>query len=467
MATGLLNINPYYKGVNLDFTSKPTQLAVQLQQKEQAKAEALEKYYMDYEKSINPKGLGKGEADVFNKKYNAAREYWMKNKEAILHPTKYGMDAQSTYLAALKDAQGYIELGKQATAERKAFADYINKQRSQGKHISDNYLSVMENAMKPVEAGYVAPDLSQIEIFDPHNEKQFTTNVWGGIKIPTREVEEKEIINGKPTSKIVKNTYEVLNNDVIKNAALGAVNEYRNNRGTREHFDELFKDKGFTSQVNTEFKKRFNKDISSGADLAIGYALTQKPGGIIKTEAVDNWREKALFNDQLIRNRKDLEEGGTVEHIFDQIGGGGQAIDLGSDKKGNKYRIIQGQVVDQSGNPATITTTITGENLPKDFFDIMSKDSPGKLSGDMDYQIKAENGKIKSIKTESFGTIDRDYARSKQEKYDKKIRVSPEAGAVENVQELKGNINPKNLKKGNKYKVEGVVYTFDGKNLIP
>jgi hypothetical protein len=127
VATGLLGINPYYKGVSIDI-SKPINLAIQLQQKEQAKAEALERYYMDYEKSINPKGLGRGEAEVFNKKFNTAREYWMKNKEAILNPRRYGMDAQSTYMAALKDAQGYIELGKQATAERKAFKDTIKFQ---------------------------------------------------------------------------------------------------------------------------------------------------------------------------------------------------------------------------------------------------------------------------------------------------------------------------------------------------
>ena len=174
-STGLLGINPYRKGnVAVDFLSRPAQLAIQLEQKEQAKAEALEKYFMDYEKSINPKGLGKGEGDVFTNKYNQIRQYWMQNKDAILHPAKYGYDAQSTYMAGLKDALNYIDQAKQATAERKAFVDYINKQKAAGKHISDNYLEIANNAMKPVEAGYIAPDFSQIQIYDPHNEKQFT-----------------------------------------------------------------------------------------------------------------------------------------------------------------------------------------------------------------------------------------------------------------------------------------------------
>ena len=56
-ATGLLGINPYQKGINLDITSKPANLAIQLAQKEQAKQEALDKYLMDYEKTLNPNGI--------------------------------------------------------------------------------------------------------------------------------------------------------------------------------------------------------------------------------------------------------------------------------------------------------------------------------------------------------------------------------------------------------------------------
>ena len=117
-ATGLLGFNPYGKGVAIDFSSKPTQLAIQLEQREQAKAEAYEKYFMDYEKSLNSAGLATGESKEFLNKYNRIKENWIKNKDAILHPAKYGYDAQSQYFADLKDAQMYIEQGKQASAER-------------------------------------------------------------------------------------------------------------------------------------------------------------------------------------------------------------------------------------------------------------------------------------------------------------------------------------------------------------
>jgi len=467
-STGLLGFNPYYKGTKIDL-SKPVNLAIQLQQKENAKAEALEKYFMDYEKSINGKGLGKGEGEVFTKKYNQIRDYWIQNKDAILHPAKYGYDAQSTYLAGLKDTLGYVDQAKQATAERKAFVDYINKQKASGKHISDNYLEVVNNAMRPVGAGYVAPDLSQIRIFDPHDDVAFVDKTWKGIDLPGNIITEKEFINKKPTGRERQLMQESITGDVANAYDQRARGYYRSNEGTQEKYNILFQDKDFVKQLNPTFRKYLNKDISNPEDLLVAQGLASKfPKREAKGEFAipdPSWREKFNLTQGAINERAD-REAGTQEHIFDQFGSGGQPINLGSDKAKNSYKIIQGQVVDQNGNPATITTTITGENLPKDFFDIISKDSPNKLSADMDYTITSKNGKITNIKTES-GNIDRSTAREKQQRYDKKIKIAPESLLGENVQELKGSVNPKNLKKGNKYKVEGVVYTFDGRNLIP
>ena len=45
-STGLLGINPYRGGnVAIDISSRPTQLSIGLMQKQQAKAEAVDKYF--------------------------------------------------------------------------------------------------------------------------------------------------------------------------------------------------------------------------------------------------------------------------------------------------------------------------------------------------------------------------------------------------------------------------------------
>ena len=195
-ATGLLGFNPYGKSVALDFSSKPTQLAIQLQQKEQAKAEAYEKYFMDYEKSLNPAGLAQGESREFLNKYNKIKENWIKNKQAILNPAKYGYDAQSQYFADLKDAQMYIDQGKQASAERKAYNTYLDQARKAGKHIAGD-LEVTNNAMKTVGLGYEAPDTSKVEIYDPHDSIDFTEKTWRAIDLPGKIETEYETVGGK------------------------------------------------------------------------------------------------------------------------------------------------------------------------------------------------------------------------------------------------------------------------------
>jgi hypothetical protein len=392
MATGLLNVNPYYKGVNLDFTSKPTQLAIQLQQKEQAKAEALERYYMDYEKSINPKGLGKGEAEVFNKKFNTAREYWMKNKEAILNPRRYGMDAQSTYMAALKDAQGYIELGKQATAERKAFSDFVKKQIAQGKRISDNYLGVMENAMKPVEGGYVAPDISQIKIYDPHDDFSFVDKTWKGIDLPGNIINEKEIIveRGKPkeTGRLRPVMQEEITKAVADTYAQRARGYYRSNDGTQEQYNILFQDKDFKKQMNPIFTKYFNRDISSPEDLLVAQGLASKSPKREAKGAFEvpdpTWMEKFNLTQAAINARADQGQGIDAVEQY-----------LSDAKAGKTFAGAEGENIEMVNFPETILKDLGKNKRPAvigrgigdgEFYNIVyQKDSKGNVTDLIDW----------------------------------------------------------------------------------
>jgi hypothetical protein len=438
-STGLLGVNPYRGGnVAIDFTSKPTQLAIGLIQKQRAQAEATDKYFKDWEKSINPAGLSKAEVDIFAKKLKEVQEYGIKNKQAITNPSKYGYDAQSTLMAGFKDLQGYIEQGKQATAERKAFKDYINQAIKSGKRVSDNYLDVMNNAMLPVGAGYTPPDMMQVDIYDPHDEKKFTTNVWGGIKLPTKEVFEKEIINNKPTGKVIKKTYESLDDNTVKNAMLGAINEYKSNRGTKEHFDELFKDKDFTSQINENFRKKFNKDISSGADLAVGYALTQKPGGLIKTEAAEyDWETK--FNKTQARadlrsalNRAAFNTGSSPDdaNLFDVI------PDVTTVSGGY---IKDGKAFDKNGNAYSGKMVIQKQNLPAEIFSVL-----GPLAKDVrNFDVTFENGSPVKFVNPKTGVIDRRGMYNYQLKYNTEPKKGPQPDYGQGLNPKPGAKKPK------------------------
>ena len=276
-STGLLGINPYRRGnVAIDISSKPTQLAINLMQKQQAKAEAVDKYFKDWEKSINPAGLSKSELDIFSKKLKEVQEYGIKNKQAITNPSKYGYDAQSTLMAGFKDLQGFIEEGKKATAERKAFKDYINQAIKSGKHVSNNYLDILNNAMLPVGAGYVSPDTSKLDIYDPHDDLTFIDKTWKGIDLPGKIEIEEQVLNKKPTGRVKEVKVESITRDVANNYAQRARSYYRSNLGTQEQYNDLIKDKDFVSQLNPTYKKNFDVDIKTPEDLVVAYGLATK-----------------------------------------------------------------------------------------------------------------------------------------------------------------------------------------------
>jgi hypothetical protein len=431
MATGLLNVNPYYKGVNLDFTSRPTQLAIQLQQKEQAKAEALEKYYMDYEKSINPKGLGRGEADVFNKKFNTAREYWMKNKEAILNPRRYGMDAQSTYMAALKDAQGYIELGKQATAERKAFVDYINKQKASGKHISDNYLDVMNNAMKPVEGGYVAPDFSQIKIYDPHDPIKFGQKLDLILK-RTEGVPTKEFLPGSRTE-FQWATPKTINKDEARSIAYSELQD----DGYREYISNVTKDPVFLKSLGDVYKKRTGQNLNTNDIREVSYAnvLAQAPDIVdrIKPELTESYKTSLALSRQAGGGKFTEEQA----DIFDLVGSGlpqNQSISIyktGQTGQKQPYvKIKEGFASDVNGNPFDGEVTVNAEYFPSQFKDVLKAGGKNQdaLDASQDYRVTFDNGRISNVRNKYIGNVDRIQLRNYQLAWNKEPQKGTQPG---------------------------------------
>jgi hypothetical protein len=310
-STGLLTgVNPYRSGnVAVDFSSKPLQYAVQEIQHQKAKAEATDKYFMDWEKSINPAGLAQGELNKFTEKLRAAKEYGIKNKEQINNPSRYGYDAQSTLEAMFKDAQNYVELGKQATASRKAFKSYLDSARKSGKHIKGDF-EALDNAMKTVGDGYVEPDSSMVEVFDPHNEKTFETNITTGIKPAIIENEEKIIDPltklDTGTSKKIKNA--ILNDEEAKKLGENSLTEYKTKKGTTELFDTLYNDKNEVKKLNDRFGevykytdqttgKEIKPEITSIEDFARAYGIKKIPKSQLISESAPQLNDQGKYNE--------------------------------------------------------------------------------------------------------------------------------------------------------------------------
>ena len=411
-STGLLGINPYRSGnVAIDITSKPTQLAIGLIQKQQAQAEATEKYFKDYEKSLNPAGLGAEEVKIFANKLKQVQEFGLKNKQSINNPSKYGYDAQSELMAGFKDLQSFIEESKKATAERKALVDFFNQTKKSGKRVSDDYMEVYKNAFLPVGAGYVSPDYSKISVFDPHDDITFIDKTWRGIDLPGKIEAEEQIINGKPTGRVKEVMVESITPEVAKSYAQKAIGYYRSNLGTQEQYNTLAQDKYFVSQLNPTYKKYFGVDIKTPEDLIVAYGLASKQPkkedktgyDFTKEYYFNESQKRADYRAAMARaaaNKKVPESQG---NLFDDI----PDVTLT-----NGGYIRNGQAYDKNGNPYTGMVKLSKSKLSAQLFTVL-----GNPEGVNDFEINFENGTPNTFSNKRTGVITRQGMANYQLKY--------------------------------------------------
>lgn len=315
-ATGLLGINPYYKGVSLDISTKPVNLAIQIEQKNQAKADALDKYFMDYEKSINPAGMRSQDQDVVVKKLNDNKQFYFKNRDRILNPTKYGAEAQSQYMAGFKDILSDISKSKTATAEDKVAMGHYQKAKGAGLEIPDGFMDAIQRSQQPIWSKEYKPvNLYEWDFNKPHDEAAFTKNVWGGLTLPTKEV-PKTLPDGKV--QYTKTSY--LTPDVAETVAINAINEYKTKPGSTKNFNNLMKDPAIFSAAEKEFGEAFKytdpttkkvviPKIESPEQFVAGYALLKKPTGPLSTGKADYpWLTKFNMSQRAINDRAAAKE---------------------------------------------------------------------------------------------------------------------------------------------------------------
>ena len=438
MATGLLGFNPYGGGTVLDISSKPTQYAIQEIQHQQAKAEAIDKYYKDYEKSLNAQGLTPEEQRIFADKLNEVKGFGIKNRDQINNPTKYGYDAQSTLDAGFRNLKDYLAGAKQAAGERKALKDFHDKQIAEGKHVTDNYLDIFNDAMKPYGNGYVQPNLNNVQFYKPYNQTEYVNELR---KIPSVEGTQKEDliklpvtgINDKPRFAITKYP------DINQLQSISATT-LQNNIGHQMLAQQLLNDKNEIQRLGKIYSDRMpllpngQKQIMpltpegihlahtiSEAPLTQSNPFTPEESEASKTRrSINTATTIHKINKDYDLNNNDIP---TTPHIFDLFGGGGQPIYLGQAADGHTYKIINGFVTNENNEPASINNYNTeGKNLGRKFFDVMNKDSRTPLTMNKKYSISSKDGYISKVSPVGMNSaeITRDFAADKQRKFEGK-----------------------------------------------
>lgn len=293
-ATGLLGFNPYGKTQALDISSKPTQLAIQLEQKEQAKKEALDKYLMDYEKSINPAGMRKVESDIFLKKLADNKAFYIQNRDKILNPAKYGYDAQSQYMSNFKDMTNIIDQSKQAAAQDKLATQHFIAQKDL--NAPDGYAEALAASHLPItDPRYRPLDVTQYKFYKSHDPMEYANKIYS--KIPLSESAPVPLpVKEMPGYFYTKTTSKV--SPEYRDAILKeGYNNYVNDEGLRKEINQVF-------DTNKDEVKRleakYNTKIPNAQALAGIYTWDLQPVKELTSDA----RPSAEYSSKLIASRQ-------------------------------------------------------------------------------------------------------------------------------------------------------------------
>jgi hypothetical protein len=264
-ATGLLGINPYQKGVAIDIASKPINLAIQLEQKERAKQEALDKYLMDYEKTLNPNGMRQQDQDAFLSKLGEAKQYYLQNREKILNPAKYGAEYQSNYYAGLRNAQSLIGQSKQAAAGDKINSQYFIAQKDL--NAPDGYAEAVELSHLPISDPRYRPlDVTQWKFYKSYNPMEYANKVYSKIPLSQNApeiipMEDKNYFYTKKVSKIDPQ-YQ---NTILQQGFV----DYANDEGLRKEMNYVFDtNKAEVKRLEEKYKTKIpNAQALAGYNL--------------------------------------------------------------------------------------------------------------------------------------------------------------------------------------------------------
>jgi hypothetical protein len=275
-ATGLLGINPYYKGAAID-VSKPVNLAIQLEQKERAKQEALDKYFMDYEKSLNSAGMRQQDQDVFLRKLADNKSYYLKNREKILNPSKYGAEAQSQYMSNYKDILSDINKSKQLAANGKvlssAIIDARKNNRTIPKEVAD---AIFNNELSMGDAGFQAFDPVNFDAYDKNDATKYANSIYSKIKLseskPQRFYDpEFNEVSYKTVSDISNKSFGQIENLVAS--------ELQRNRGLVDDVKALARDENELNKLAKLYQDFSGKKLNPNSlqDVATAYTISLKP----------------------------------------------------------------------------------------------------------------------------------------------------------------------------------------------
>lgn len=415
MATRTINpqSNPYGGGAVVFDSTPYVDFYVKQQVQEKAKDEALDKYFNDWDKSINPAGMRNVDTQDFMNLINENKGYYFKNKAAIKNPALDNGAAYNEWFARNKEAMGLVARSKDIAGKEDLINKAIIQAKQKGLPITDRVVQDLEFFRKPLKSkdwrDYNPDNLDfQPKTFDP---ARFTKDVFSGIGFSKRQVGKDQKL---PETKEIKRIIEqYFSDEALPVIQARAASAYEASPSVKKYVDNAMNDPQKFNELNSLFEKKYKRPIRKEnlGDAATAVALSFSPIGKIEEEIVPDKVALANFNSNLIKSRQ--KEGGSGGGQY-SVPEGGNLFDTFGEAEAIKstngtFTGANGLFSDKEGNPYNGEVFITKNFVPAGVYAALSAYGANKddLSFNKGFTAIIKDGRVTALKDKYLGLIDR------------------------------------------------------------
>lgn len=262
-----------YSGGSVVFNSQPEiNLYANLMAKKQAKQDAMDQYYQNLHKSINPAGMRTADINGgFTKKIDDTQKFYFQNRDAIRkQQTPEQRALASQYESMHQDLLMDINKSKEAAAHELEIA----KANMAGKlNPTDEDLKVSHGISAPIYSRehykddamtqpYTINDLSlNVPQFDPKQQEEFYKASTQGLTAG-KAYNEKDLRRDRTTGQVFIPFEQSYSDDQLKTIGDRAGNIVEGSRSAKVHYEHLMHDPNFLIPANQAYQSVYgSKDF--------------------------------------------------------------------------------------------------------------------------------------------------------------------------------------------------------------
>ena len=271
-ATGLLGINPYQKGLNLDITSKPANLAIQLAQKEQAKQEAMTKYLLDYDTKITGAGMAQNDIDGLMDLKNQSKKYFFENKKEITNTALDNGKAYTNLMSLYDNAEKLIAASKDKVATTKATGSLIARANNSGDIIEPETYKAFEASQLPVNSGYQPFNITNFRTYKPFDALEYQGKLKNSVRFSDADVKIVPLEQLPKQYQYEQKTVKP-NLDDVRSIAYGQMGK----RGYNVKIEDISNDQTELKRLGKIYKEETKNDLPDITEIRKKINTTSDP----------------------------------------------------------------------------------------------------------------------------------------------------------------------------------------------